>query len=618
MHRYLAPVALCLLVVLAFAATASAATFEVNSTNDVDDATCDAGHCSLREAIAAANASANSGGNDEIAFAAHVIGAIALTAALPQVTEGVDIVGPGAGVLTIDGQDSVRALDIATSGAGSVLIEGLTITRGVGPGGAIRAVDNLSVEIRDATLSDCSGTGGADGGAVHASASPLTIDDSTLSGNSTAGIAAQGGAIYASAGDLTITGSTFSGNSTADTSSNGGAISTSGAVDLQISGSTLSGNSTGGLSANGGAINVNSGGSLAISNSTVSGNETTGGSANGGAINSSSPVTIANSTVSGNATLGSSANAGGVHVSGAALTISSSTIAGNSTAGGTANGGGLYANSSDPALTNTIVRGNTAGGAGDDLYSSTNPGDTYTADHSLIGTTADAEVDISSGDNIVGVDPQLGALADNGGPTETHALPATSPAIDAGDTAEATDQRGVARPQGAADDIGAFERVLDPPDPGPGPGDDPPDTTPPPPLADNEVQGVRVSARKRQRQRGRRIVVRVRVGAAEAVDGIARGFVFVRIRPKSKLASAGASILQHKRVRLRRVTKSTAAGERAVYRLVLRGKRANRRLFSLLRRGTRLRTLIVVTLADEAGNRASVRRTVRLTAKRRR
>jgi hypothetical protein len=59
-------------------------------------------------------------------------------------------------------------------------------------------------------------------------------------------------------------------------------------------------------------------------------------------------------------------------------------------------------------------------------------------------------------------DPQLAALADNGGGTQTMALPNASPAVGAGNnaTCPATDQRGVARPQGARCDIGAFELVL--------------------------------------------------------------------------------------------------------------------------------------------------------------
>src|SRR3970282_626777 len=56
----------------------------------------------------------------------------------------------------------------------------------------------------------------------------------------------------------------------------------------------------------------------------------------------------------------------------------------------------------------------------------------------------------------------LGPLANNGGPPQTHALLAGSPAIDAGSPdcpPPATDQRGVARPQGPACDIGAYERA---------------------------------------------------------------------------------------------------------------------------------------------------------------
>ncbi|MCS6882880.1 MAG: choice-of-anchor Q domain-containing protein [Oscillochloridaceae bacterium] len=56
--------------------------------------------------------------------------------------------------------------------------------------------------------------------------------------------------------------------------------------------------------------------------------------------------------------------------------------------------------------------------------------------------------------------PQLQALADNGGPTRTMAITAASPAFNAGADCPPTDQRGVARPQGAACDLGAFEAVL--------------------------------------------------------------------------------------------------------------------------------------------------------------
>jgi hypothetical protein len=70
--------------------------------------------------------------------------------------------------------------------------------------------------------------------------------------------------------------------------------------------------------------------------------------------------------------------------------------------------------------------------------------------------------------------PDLGPLQDNGGATATQAIQASSPAHDAG--GEAVDQRGVARPQGPACDIGAFELeapAAAPGDDAPGPGADP-------------------------------------------------------------------------------------------------------------------------------------------------
>jgi len=70
---------------------------------------------------------------------------------------------------------------------------------------------------------------------------------------------------------------------------------------------------------------------------------------------------------------------------------------------------------------------------------------------------------LSQATDLTGTDPLLGPLASNGGPTQTQALEAGSPAIDHGGTSAngcpPTDQRGVTRPQGPACDIGAFEFV---------------------------------------------------------------------------------------------------------------------------------------------------------------
>ena len=83
---------------------------------------------------------------------------------------------------------------------------------------------------------------------------------------------------------------------------------------------------------------------------------------------------------------------------------------------------------------------------------------TLMADHNNVLTDATC---FAGASDLVVADAGFGPLADNGGSTETHALLAGSPAIDAADVAAcpATDQRGVTRPQGAGCDVGAYEFV---------------------------------------------------------------------------------------------------------------------------------------------------------------
>ncbi len=212
-----------------------------------------------------------------------------------------------------------------------------------------------------------------------------------------------------------------------------------------MQGSTLSGNQ----GALGGAIN-NVDGQVTVINSTLSDNQAVGVIGLGGAIlNSGSPgggatVTVINSTLSGNQASG---RGGGIYNSpDATLNLISSTLSDNQAT----DGGGGIANSTDAtvSLTNSIVANSVNG---DCLLA----GGTINAEYSLIedGLTC---VNGTNNNNLSG-DPILGPLQDNGGPTQTHALLAGSPAIDAGDTLETTDQRGEARPFGLADDIGAFE-----------------------------------------------------------------------------------------------------------------------------------------------------------------
>jgi hypothetical protein len=321
----------------------------------------------------------------------------------------------------------------------------------------------------------------------------VTLTQSTVSGNST-GYGSQGGGIFSS-GAVTLTQSTVSGNSTARNFGSGGGIWAAGAVTLTQS--TVSGNSTDGGNADGGGIYAF--GSVTLTQSTVSGNSTTGGG-DGGGIYAFGSVTLTQSTVSGNSTARNFDSGGGIYAGGA-VTLTQSTVSGNSTAGFGASGGGiwalgavtltqstvtdnhaLYSNSTGGgvfqfntgsnhpfSISGSIVAGNTAGGGGADLVP--DPTSMLSVNYSLIGVAAAGMTGIG---NITGLDPLLGPLANNGGPTETHALLAGSPAIDMGDPnfdpadpdgdpltddAMPYDQRGVgfARVAGGRIDIGAFE-----------------------------------------------------------------------------------------------------------------------------------------------------------------
>jgi hypothetical protein len=155
---------------------------------------------------------------------------------------------------------------------------------------------------------------------------------------------------------------------------------------------------------------------------------------------------------------------GGLYVdSSATATLTNCTLSGNSHYYG--GGGGILVNNyAILNLTNTIVAGNTRYGG---LYGWL-PSDIYifgavgTADHNLVGDGWGSSGIVNGvNGNIVGVDAHLGPLQNNGGPTQTMALLAGSPAIGTADNAlaPATDQRGVARSDVAGEltDIGAFE-----------------------------------------------------------------------------------------------------------------------------------------------------------------
>jgi len=351
-----------------------AATLTVTSTNDVDDGACSAypAHCSLREAVNAANAA---GGADTIDFHPTVVGTIALASALPHLADGVTVVGPGTSVVTVkaNGLTTVLWVDPGVTAT----VSGLSLTGGIG-----------------------TGAGGTAGGGV-VNRGTLTLSHMAIVTNT----AQYGGAIFNDLGaDLVLVDSTLRGNSA--TSFGGAIYSVGGGTVVSVARSTISGNTS-----DTNTVNAPAGTSLTISNSTISGNIATQPGGVGGTW-------------------------GGINVN-----IASSTIVGNT-------GIGVFGG----YLRNTIVDSCGSGG-----------GSVGSQGHNLAPSSA-CFFTAGPGD-VYNPSFLLGPLQNNGGPTETHALLAASPAIDAGDngTCPAVDQRGYPRPFGASCDIGAYEYRATPP-----------------------------------------------------------------------------------------------------------------------------------------------------------
>ncbi len=226
------------------------------------------------------------------------------------------------------------------------------------------------------------------------------------------------------------------------------------AADISIVGLTIS---DGRVADSGGGINLGGFATVALTNTTVSNNTARancgGGISNSGATDEPNTVTLTNTTVSNNTAL----CGGGIFNSDGAVRLTNSTVS-NNTATGDIGGGGIFNSDGAVSLTNTIVARNTA---------TTNPDaqGTFTSlGNNLIGDTTG-----SSGwgaSDLQNVDPLLGPLQDNGGPTNTHALLPGSPAVDAANntTCPSTDQRGETRPKDGDGngtvicDIGAFEQ----------------------------------------------------------------------------------------------------------------------------------------------------------------
>ena len=219
---------------------------------------------------------------------------------------------------------------------------------------------------------------------------------------------------------------------------------------LKIQNSTIANNSGGGINAHG----------MTLLGSTVSDNQGIG------IWGGSEGVTIENSTISRN-------SASGVYLVGNKnVIVRNSLITGNTIAESQQIAGVAFQDS-PPIVVNTIIADNlnTADNVQRDCsyieYGTESPIAAGSGNNLVRNATWACGMTNSVNGNIIGVNPQLGPLANNGGDTQTHALLAGSPAINSGNSANcpATDQRGVTRPQGSACDIGPYEAQVTTPPP---------------------------------------------------------------------------------------------------------------------------------------------------------
>jgi CSLREA domain-containing protein len=259
--------------------------------------------------------------------------------------------------------------------------------------------------------------------------------------------------------DLTV----MNGNSSASApAGQGGGILVQSGATLTLSNSTVANNVASGSSINGSGGGISNAGTLEARGVTISGNVATSSPAVaiglGGGIDNEGQLTLVNSTVANNTAGGSLVlGQGGGLVTGAGHTSTLTNVTVTVTDNQTGLGGlgpNLMTNGSGTArLHNTIV----VGASG--LSGANCSGPTQSTGNNLEDVNS---CGFSAGGDRPGTNPQLGALGNNGGPTDTRALLSGSAAIDAGSNSGCppTDQRGVPRPQGSSCDIGAFEVAV--------------------------------------------------------------------------------------------------------------------------------------------------------------
>jgi CSLREA domain-containing protein len=248
--------------------------FTVNTTEDHDSGVCGNFGCSLREALNAANTSADA---NTITFASAVGDTItnALTSTGLVITQPVTINGPGARRLTLSGSGTSRCLRVT---GGTVVINGLTFANGSNsvdllPGGGVQNSGGATLTLNDCTFSGnnaVSSSGivdfGYGGGVGQFLAGQLNINRCTFADNT----AGTGGAGLGNlGGTVVVTNSTFTRNA----APNGGAIASTSSLDLRSS-TVLDNQATTAAGKGGGLTQL--GGTFTVTNSIIAKNSSTG------------------------------------------------------------------------------------------------------------------------------------------------------------------------------------------------------------------------------------------------------------------------------------------------------------------------------------------------------
>lgn len=410
----------------------------VTVTNPTDTAV--AGEISLRQAIAELHSSA-----DIVQFASNLNGSTITLTQGPLILSSGNIEGDNQ--ITINGNNAGQVFAIFS---GSAVLSGLTIEGGnAGASGNGGGVDNAFGTV---ALTNCTITGNtaAAGGGVYNSGT-MTVNNCTVSDNvssSTSNPAEGGGIFSAPNSTLTVTNSTISGNQATGSNSVGGGVYNTGS-QVTVANCSISNNTA----ADGAGI-ANAG-DLIVSDSAITGNTAASG---GGGIDNIRSLGISGCTLNGN-----SATAGGGIDNSADLAVTSSTITGNSATGtGSGDGvGGGITNSGDLSVTNCTISANSAAVSGGGIES-TPTFDPLVLINSIVAANTGTDPDVSGvlgigngdlvgdgtgmtgpqigsnnqiGTAVLPINPQLAALAANGGPTETMAPESGSPALGAGGAA---------------------------------------------------------------------------------------------------------------------------------------------------------------------------------------